>query len=161
MVIVEGPDNSGKTTLIQQLQDEFHIPAMRSGMRPRYPEDISQYHYWAAAAPLPLILDRHPAISDYIYGPILRKATPSSIEMILRCIDHHFVVLCLPPYETVSATYDDRPQLEGTKENLARIYQGYQNFGDDFSVDFIYDYNNEAALSALINQLTHYLARKP
>jgi len=161
MIIVEGPDNTGKTTLIQQLQDIFHLPSLRAGFHPQNPKDIHQYHYWAVTSPRQLILDRHPAVSDFIYTPILRPTEPelSSLDLIIRMLDRHYTIFALPPFNQVEKSYDERPQLKGTKENLRRIYQAYEKLLNDFEPNFLYDYTKPNAFTALTTHLTHYLAR--
>ncbi len=81
MIIIEGMDNTGKTTLIHQLSQQFKLPSARTGTYPRKVSDILNWHNRASAAPRTLILDRHPAISDLVYGPIIRGSTCSTLEI--------------------------------------------------------------------------------
>ena len=160
MIIVEGIDNSGKSTLILQLQETFRIPAIRSGMRPTSQKDITHYHNWCAASPTPLILDRHPVISDQVYGLILRGYSPSNPSLAQLLRQDHFLVFCHPSFKVVSQSIHERDQMDGVEEQLHSLYIAYRDLMDQLEPDFIYDYTNPHSLPALVNQLTHYLARE-
>lgn len=159
MIIIEGMDNTGKTTLIQQLQKEFKLPTARTGTYPRSLEDIIQWHNWANACPKQPIVDRHPAISDLVYGPIIRDHTYSTQDEAFSARRHHFLVFCCPPLLTIRSTYADREQMAGTHDNLDRLYYAYQDLMMNLEPDFIYDFTNPRAFSALIAQLQPALRR--
>lgn len=158
MIIVEGPDNTGKTTLIEQLAKEFRLPMVKS-YRPRTSGDIIRFHNWVKACPATVILDRHPSISDFIYGNIIRGDSPSDPDLIQFLREGHYLVFCDPPTDTILSTYSDRPQMEGTHENIQRIISEYRSLMATIEPDFVYDFTQPKAFKALAANLQRALGR--
>lgn len=78
MIILEGPDNAGKTTLAKSLSLALEIPIHHSGGPPKDKSEI--LHRQANINTLlfnrkVLILDRIPVISDATYGQVLRGSS--------------------------------------------------------------------------------------
>jgi len=137
-VIVEGPDGSGKSTLIGHLSDRLglkvHERASDSKTGPV--EDLAGWvdrdisTDWTDR----WIYDRYPVISEPIYGPHARRlirapfGNPAYIanvnEVLYRTAT---VVWCLPPeavvVENVTSTIAN--QMDGVVANIRRIYQAY------------------------------------
>jgi hypothetical protein len=103
MIIVEGMDNTGKTTLIETLAKHFNLPTVKS-YRPFTREDIYALHSWISAAPQTVITDRHPSISDLVYGPTIRGSTPSSLKVAKSCRMNNYLIFCRPPTDNVFGT---------------------------------------------------------
>lgn len=122
MLIVEGPDGAGKTTLIRQFQEAFDIPVA--------PRVVSK----DAEAMTDLqdcvdnnldegfqstIFDRHRLISETIYGPVLRSYQSKGFDdlswlgpRLQRFYDlQPIIIYCLPPLEVV------RKNIEGDEDN--------------------------------------------
>lgn len=158
MIIIEGPDNTGKTTLIDQLSKEFNLPTIKS-YRPPNLEAITRFHHWAKAAPVTPLMDRHPAISDLVYGPILRDHTSSDPELVRSLRDQAYLVYCAPPLSTIQGSYLDRPQLEGTHENLEAIISEYESLMSTLEPDFIYDFTKPKAFKTLCSHIQRALRR--
>lgn len=137
-IIVEGPDGSGKSTLIETISRDMDIP-----MGPRFatslggPLDGLGYRVEREAAtwndkPVK-IYDRHPLVSDYIYGPILRGGVDESLlalsqDLVNLIKRNTMLVLCLPPYEVVRDNVmaeESMGQLSGVAENIGDIYDMY------------------------------------
>ena len=109
MIILEGPDGSGKTTVIERLGYERRaFKALRGGV------GESERGNWGAQDPAPIayarqILAAHPRVafdrfhlSETIYGPILRQGSGISDEEVVvleRLLKARGVttILCLPP----------------------------------------------------------------
>ncbi len=160
LIIVEGPDNSGKSTLIQALAAQLRLPMARTYRMPQTEEDIQHWHNWANAAPYPLILDRHSAISDLIYSPLVRNTSgASSLRLASACRNGHYLIYCRPHWDTIAATYNEREQLGGTHEKLTDLIRAYDNLMDELDPNFIYNWENERALPVLITNLTYALER--
>lgn len=160
MIIIEGMDNAGKSTLINQLSEHFKLPyahAHRSSAADR--SSANSWHNWAAACPKTLILDRHPNISDLVYGPLIRGSTPMTKEGAHKVRKNHYLVFCCPSLQTIKATYELRDQMEGTHENLEKLYNAYGELMEELEPDFIYQYTNPRALQALIRNLNSALGR--
>ncbi|MCA1624146.1 MAG: hypothetical protein LC778_10165 [Acidobacteria bacterium] len=106
MIIVEGPRQSGKTILVDTLALEFHLPIYSYSYTPvgadhyNIREIIKDVRSWTAK-PTGLY-DGHPLISEYIYGPILRKKILLSFkDWTVRPIIKHLsetavIIYCRP-----------------------------------------------------------------
>jgi thymidylate kinase len=158
MIIVEGCDATGKSTLIAALQEHFRIPAIRSGMRSPSLEDMERYHTSLQNFPLPVILDRHPAISDYVYAHCLRGGqTESTIEFAQRCREHTFLIYAIPPFEVVEQNILNNPQMEGVEDSLLHIYEAYKRMAQKTGYDMLYDYTQPNEKIRIINGINSRL----
>lgn len=155
MIIVEGIDNTGKSTVIEVIGKTFKIPAARSNMAGATVKDMKQWIAWAESCPRPLILDRHPAISDFVYGNVIRGKSESSIEFAQESRAGHFLIYCCPTLESIQESFGDREQMKGTHENLEKLYTSYESLMEQLEPDFYYDWRNPQSQRALLN----YLAR--
>ena len=141
MIIVEGPDGAGKTTLIQKLQYDF--PSLT--IRPRFCtstggpiEELSLAVYRDYTRGIQegsrfVLYDRHPIISEYIYGHDIpeRHVDPAFLDrgmaiMAGRIIDLALVVWCRPPLEVIKANLDPDHEMPGVDTNIDKIYESYQ-----------------------------------
>lgn len=140
MIILEGPDGAGKTTLMEQLLDAFpsiehHERASTSTGGP-----VDNIFNWAEAdvetwpvQPLSFY-DRHPLISEPIYGTILRgNVDPrfgdvAGANLMHKLNSKALVVYCLPEFSTVFANIqkNEADQLSGVGENIWDIYESYR-----------------------------------
>lgn len=138
-IIVEGPDGSGKSTLIDHLRRvlgfSIHDRAVTSKDGPIMPlakwvdEDISANwdHPW--------IYDRYPTISEPIYGKEVRRGnieSPFDNQAYLMNVNDvlyatSVVVWCLPSLATVrNNVLDNRAdQMPGVVRNIAHVHQAY------------------------------------
>jgi hypothetical protein len=141
MIIVEGPDGAGKSYLVKQLSHDLVIPqherAVRDRLGPHDPEGTSLWQ-WAyhdvttwAAQPMSLY-DRHPLVSEYIYGPIVRgQSAPGfnhpSAHGLRRLMEQRcLLVLCLPPHDTYVENLRKEEQMEGVDEHALQLYGLYE-----------------------------------
>jgi GTPase SAR1 family protein len=158
MIILEGPDGAGKTTLLLNLLDEF--PSIEQHEKASTPTGgpVDNIAQWAKddikswpAQPLSFY-DRHPMISEPIYGSILRgtydkwfqgaDAQRVGQKMMLQGL----VVFCLPSIETVIENLDAEEQLAGVEDNIGQLWGSYSAHLDYFATRFPnsvfhFDYN--------------------
>ena len=158
LIIIEGCDATGKTSLIKELASELNLPVIKS-YKPPSEGDIKRFTYWASASPVTPILDRAPFISDLVYGPIIRGKTPCTLELTQELRTTAYLVHCSPPLSAIIRNLHNEKQMEGVDENLRGIYDAYESLMQILDADFIYDYTNPRAYKALVTQLTHYLER--
>ena len=163
MIVVEGPDGAGKTTLIDDI-----ISATGLDVSPRVvskdAEAMVDLKKWTeenvAKGFQNLIFDRHRLISEPIYGPILRTEPEPGFDdlpwfqgQLRRFYQLEPVLIyCLPPLQVVWENVCNDPDnrvvhYEGT---IAKIYGAYFNKAiTDHVLErknvWIYDYTSGAA----------------
>lgn len=157
IVIVEGPDGSGKTSLIRRLRQDsknYFWIASSSG-RPKSLVQLQDALHWIAQSTYlgtPIVCDRFPLISESVYGPVLRDSClldqmghrdRVAASDLLRQIDR--IVYCRPPISTIrqNITTGALPQLQGVVENLDALVACYDELMDTLRDDniFVYAYD--------------------
>lgn len=141
MILVEGPDNSGKSTLINQLVKEFDLTLLDRPHGP--PKDINELEERIKALEpyynkRNVIIDRHPLIGEAIYGPILRKEDKLLKLKNLRDLKRTFwssdlfIIYCRPPMDKIMnmethqvKDYDTPEHLKALKRNVVSIIDAY------------------------------------
>ena len=161
MIIVEGCDNSGKSTLIQEMAETLKLAIARSYGRPRSLNDILNYQYWLAQCPQPLIIDRHPAISDLVYGPIIRHHTPAILQdaQELASLNTTYLVYCRPPYATMTSSLTTRPQMDGVLTQFSALSKAYDELMDTLQPHFTYDFTQPHHFEELVNDYRQFAER--
>lgn len=161
MIIVEGPDNSGKSTLIKQLLELD--PGLRILKRKKFdrhkdqtigtsyleeliPKDGDRVSHGYAIA------DRFFA-SECIYGTLFRngcRMTASEHRAVRNLLVSYGTVLvyCRPPRESIEKTWNERPQLYD--RDPLRIYNEYEErlydiFKGADQASFNYDWTHRSA----------------
>ena len=141
MIIVEGPDGAGKSHLVGMLSEDLGIPvherAVRDRLGPADPQGASLWK-WAyndvttwPSQPMS-ISDRHPLVSEYIYGPIIRGVSapgfnhPSAHGLRRQMEQRCLLVLCLPPHEVYLANLKQEEQMDGVDEHALQLYGLYE-----------------------------------
>lgn len=155
MIIVEGPDGAGKSTLVEQLCEEF--PQLTVGERgtndrSKLFEVTKQDTYTALAGAVkgdqyPKIWDRL-FFSEMVYAPIVGRDCEFTVEeqnfirRIMRTLGCP-VIACLPPFDAVLNNAMSTEQMDGVKENLESIYSTYLTVFKDMPWVIWYDYTGE------------------
>lgn len=148
-IVVEGCDGTGKTTLINELltykrhrsdpQPHFlmHERASRSKEGP-----VPDLDGWVdkdlsgLREQMPSVYDRHPLISEPVYGPIIRGSVPGKFNDGVWCTTgrgvlatYALVVWCVPPWEWVRRNIENSQdnQMPGVMINARRIYDTYMD----------------------------------
>lgn len=137
MIIVEGPDGAGKTTLIKQLKERFGLEVAPRVVT-KGAEAMVDLRVWVEenleAGFQYQIFDRHRLISEYIYGPLLRKEQqPGFTDLTWSTVMLHrlyttvepIVIYCLPPLEVVRANVLRDPENKVVAEHIDAMYAAY------------------------------------
>jgi hypothetical protein len=83
-LIIEGPDNSGKSTLAEAIADYMGMPIQESEGPPRSEGEINDRVDRYERNKDTFIFVRHPIISDPIYATTRGEESPISIDRILE-----------------------------------------------------------------------------
>lgn len=123
-IIIEGPDNSGKSTLARIVAKRFGLQLIESEGPPRYPGELIHRIERYNALPRPLFV-RHPCVSQPIYSR-LRKERSDGIptDMLTEFYNtNHFFIYCDPGNRGMSG----HVEKEGidTLEHLRAVHENY------------------------------------
>lgn len=138
MIIIEGPDGSGKTTLINRLSKDLDIPIMPrvvgTDTKP-LDVDIKQWVEDNTDGFKPVLYDRHRMISEGIYGPLFGRVSKEfeDEEWLQKMMDRFvksdpILIFCSAPYVVAWDNIVDDEDNSIFKDNeaaFARIYFGY------------------------------------
>lgn len=165
MIIVEGLDNTGKTTLINQLAPMFFLRQVKS----LGPAPLLQHLEWIVTAlneeDTHIIYDRFSVISESVYGVMLRgdsvfkNLSEDLLRLTLRKLP--LIIYCRPPREAIF-NWGERPQMDRVKENAASLLGRY-----DAAIEYIlglnngqnviyYDYTQAGSLESLTKAVVGY-----
>lgn len=129
MIVVEGPDGAGKTTLIEaarQLRNYFVM--VRSSRNPPDKKTMIQFQFWLTSLPkdITLVCDRIIAISDRVYGPILRNQDLfDGLPLDFGLTHVTTLIYCRPPTSVLLKNAVEGVHLEGVRERQEHIVQAY------------------------------------
>jgi len=150
MIIVEGPDNSGKTTLARKLSADLQLVYVNNRSRPKNFKDLDYdcFHLTNLAMTVPTVFDRWGPISEPIYGPIIRKTekmTRDELTQLHRYAEQAkpIVIYCRPSMNRL-LDFGDIEQMPGVKENATRLVEAYDKelkFVGKYLTTCIYDYD--------------------
>jgi hypothetical protein len=139
MIIVEGPDGSGKSTLIKLLSTELGVGIAKRVVAPDTTPmtDVKKWTegnvYGGFQATL---FDRHRLISEPIYAPAMgREPAPGFSDPIWMCemmavfyANRPIIIYCLPDLQTVIDNVNN-PETDNwtVAQVIPSVYAGYVN----------------------------------
>jgi hypothetical protein len=177
LIIIEGPDGAGKTTLCEHLSATYNLPIKEWNIPREELRDNPAPRYWEAlqdAFSNTIYIHDRLFFSSLVYGPVLDgkdqltredAATARRVIYALACP----IVLCMPPRDVVTENIKKNKQLEGVDTKIGDIYDAYQLlFGDGGFAGYTlwYDYTQSmkgagyCTLDDLERRIEHYLARR-
>lgn len=156
MIIIEGPDNSGKSTLANDLSSQLRMPVL-SSIRP--PADATLwakvYHGHDQLHPQRGIRDRLYAISEYVYGRVLRGGSEIGdrhSEVMMDLLSRPYpIIYCRPSLEFIKDNH--RPQMPGVMENIERIVFEY-----DYVMNFLMQHMKVIIYNPEVDTLNNVLS---
>lgn len=131
LIVIEGPDGAGKSTLIEQLRansSQYYV-IVRSGHPPsleahdRFVLGVRALSY--IVKPEHVLCDRHQAISERVYTPLLRRVAFNPPGLLRSWEEIDIVVYCRPQVLTILRNSKAQRQMEGVGDSLARIVGAY------------------------------------
>lgn len=133
MIIIEGPDNSGKSTLAIGLSDIIGWPNYHPTRLKRFNLDRAQGQLEAfnfgynQLIPKRQILDRCFAVGECVYGELIRtenklgELAPRLLTALVNT--QHLIIYCRPPESYIKAS--TKPEMAGVMENMDEIIRTY------------------------------------
>lgn len=152
LIVLEGPDGSGKSYLADQLRREFDLEYHHEGPPP---QDVPILEYYTSIllrlVPTNTVIDRF-ALGERVYGPHYRGHDALG-ELgwikIRRLMETCRVVqvLCLPSYEVCYEAWSSgREELFKSEEVFKQTYKTYTTYKQN---QFLYDYTDPLAYGKL------------
>jgi hypothetical protein len=167
MIIVEGPDGAGKTTLVETLVERYDaLKVGRRGTNDRtrlwevtvsdtfnaINRAIRATYYEHNPLPRVNVWDRL-FFSDMVYAPFVGRGqgefSPGQQVFLTRILEAIGcpIILCMPPLEVVRENAQVHEQMKGVNENLDGIWHGYDKlYWRMPNQTVIYDYTQTSDL---------------
>lgn len=158
MIILEGPDGAGKTTLANTLSKELSLP-IAPRVVSKETEAMTDLRVWTddnlKRDFQDVIFDRHRLISDPIYRGVLGKHNPRLYdpqwlaEALRKFVEiDPVIIFCMPPLEVIMLNLLDDDDNTVVVDHIERLYYGYAaewaklNAWTELTSLFWYDYSN-------------------
>jgi len=131
LIIVEGPDGAGKSTLITRLVKDFGFPVYRSG-GPKDAENMKRVVKEMATLALDpttvYLCDRTPWVSELVYSQALGRAPVMPIEFIAPCFNLSQRIIYCNLNDSVSMLSNMSREFKAHKpaEHTAAVVKNYQ-----------------------------------
>ena len=164
MIILEGPDNSGKSTLGSGLKKLLGWNLEHGKRFYHYsvsPFDRGETVYREALVqltPRAVIMDRCYAIGENVYGPIIRGDNQlnhrAKDALMMLANSQHLIIYCRPHITDITGT--TKEEMAGVKENLRKITHTYDvvmgNLEKAGAFVITYDYNKPGAFEMVVDK---------
>lgn len=169
MIIVEGMDNTGKTTLVRKLTSMLPLRKYKSpGPDIGEAEQIEWVRDRLEDTDEWVIFDRFPLISEPIYGSNIRgqhNFEDPSKQYLYDIFKNKkpLVIYCRPPRDKILSFEDGRIQMDGVKLKGANLISDYDKMITDIKEEgintVIYDYTTHS-VNPVYLEVCNYLGIK-
>ena len=138
MIIIEGVDGSGKTTLVNELVFDYGFQVLSK------PSDslrgptcgIDDWEHQLPDNNRKCIADRHPAISGFIYDQVFDRGFYSLAGLYRLCQElkagDHYLVVVDPGYTRAKRQAKSQLQMAGVFMNYSKLYFAYRRLCQEF-----------------------------
>jgi hypothetical protein len=160
VIVVEGPDGAGKTTLVKRLLEDIPNLELQPRVVSKGAEAMVDLKQWVvddlSKGFGPRLYDRHRLISEPIYGPLLRGKMEPGFDQVswLSQRFRHFasldpvLIFCLPPdrvvLDNIMRSRDEQPSSMDLGKSLS-IYWLYRMEASRWTGSWVYDYTGTRA----------------
>ena len=145
-IVIIGMDNTGKTTLVNDMKNILKIESIKSPGPNFTKEEMYNEVITNLSREELVILERFAIIEEIIYGEILRNAPKFNFEDLMQIEEkyHPIFIYCRPKKKDVF-NFGERDQMEGVIERSEKLLEGFDNLYNkmiqkDFDI-FRYDFN--------------------
>lgn len=174
MIIVEGPDGAGKTTLIKNITEAYPDLEVAPRVVSKETKDLTDLQKWVdhnlAQGFQYKLFDRHRLISEFIYGPVLRRVqrpgftSGAWVHGSLRrfYMIKPVIIYCLPPLDVVRHNVVGDIDNSKVELHIEQIYTAYlqrASLDVTFAGALIYDYTRDGVESNPLGVLHQYINR--
>lgn len=176
MILVEGCDGTGKTTLVNQLVEDLHLSTGVRGTanRDELYKVTRQDTYKALAHSIegyhePYIWDRLGPISDPIYSRVMGRECAfkrSEVEFFRHVMQatRAPIIICHVPLEVAEENAEKAHQMDSVNENYPFLHGLYEGVRDHLLTwtppCHVYDYRVANAYEELLGHMKHYLTNR-
>jgi len=139
VIIVEGLDNTGKTTLVSKIIREFPQLVYRPSIGNKHDLELIREAAMAEAFEWDRLRytvgDRSRLMSEFIYNPILQTrglAYPLHhfLEMLGSFVqENNLVIICYRNRLAIENSFSEREQLKGVRQHLPELSHQYDRLG--------------------------------
>lgn len=143
MIIVEGMDGTGKSNLVRRIHTELGLP-IHERASDSISGPVSDLFDWAerdvkdVVQPF-AVYDRHPLVSEFIYGPICRGTiddrffSPNGRMLSRSFRSQNLVIFCDPGLDVIAQNVERAAQMKGVDENIDALYWTYRSIAHHWS----------------------------
>jgi GTPase SAR1 family protein len=126
-IIVVGMDNTGKTTLVNQLSEYYDCESIKS-LGPGYSrQEMIEEVKRKMDLPGMKILERFSIIEECIYGNVLRNNPKFSLDDMDWIRDYDFIIVYCRPEDEVIYNFGEREQMEGVIEQREKLVKAFDD----------------------------------
>ena len=120
-IIVVGMDNTGKTTLVNQLSDYYQCDHIKS-LGPGYSRDEM---LWEIVRKITIdkmvVLERFSILEECVYGKVLRNDPKFTVEDMDLVKPYNPLIVYCRPSDEVIYNFGDREQMDGVIEQREKL----------------------------------------
>lgn len=132
-IVIEGPDNAGKSTLAELIRVATHRLVQPSEGPEKYPGEVNDRVIRYMADYGDIIYDRHPCVSQSIYS-IVKANTPVNEELIKAFYDSKpLIIYCRPIGKGLDGhvikPHDSPDFIESLETNYDKVVAEYDKWG--------------------------------
>jgi adenylate kinase family enzyme len=122
-IIIVGMDNTGKTTLVNQLSEFYNCESIKS-LGPGYTrQEMIDEVKRKLELPHRAILERFSILEELVYGKVLRNNSKFNIDDMDWLRDYDFTIIYCRPEDEVIYNFGDREQMKGVIEQRVKLVQ--------------------------------------
>lgn len=126
-IIVVGMDNTGKTTLVNQLKEFYKCESIKSP-GPNYTrQEMIDEIKKDLDLPNKVILERFSILEELVYGNVLRNHSKFRIDDMDWVRDYDFIIVYCRPEDEVIYNFGDREQMTGVIEEKEKLVEAWDN----------------------------------